>query len=195
MNIYQRTMEYLSEGERLPSRNGPIIWRSMNSSYYPQSVLRWMTERFIDQDVLKPQQEAFLKGGPMPVNPKWNLPTDNPYHKAFFEDGGLERVIKVLSADRLSRHAVITIPTTDNPPPCWLSFSFYLIDGYKLCLSGHSRSLDMWNGLPYDLLVFNEAIKIVTAHLRLAPGALTVAAPMGHIYEDDLPDVKRMLTL
>jgi thymidylate synthase len=75
---------------------------------------------------------------------------------------------------------------------CWESFIFTLIDG-KLHMTFRMRSLDIFFGLPYDILIAWTIQMAAAAELGVEQGQLTFSVTNPHIYMDDVDNIKRML--
>jgi thymidylate synthase len=110
----------------------------------------------------------------------------------------MERIRQILENDPFSRAAVVSIWDPDydlyasNPiSPCMLSFS---VKNEKLNLIIIARSSDAWVSALPEMIAFSQ-IQIRQANrLQVGVGRLMFHALSYHIYEHDLPIVKKKFT-
>lgn len=125
------------------------------------------------------------------VNPKMAQFSDDgrslagAYGVRFAEQ--LNYVLRALSADPLTRQAIIEIWRPEPPPsrdiPCTLSWQFLQRDGV-LHLAATMRSSDAWLGVPYDAFSFAVVLQYVAGLAGFQPGRVTMTLGSSHIYEE-----------
>lgn len=188
MNSYQTTLDYtLSNGEEIDTRTGRVLFNLSSCTFFNQSTINWMRRTVIqDQELLREQLITFRAGQPQPLDARWGIDkNDTGYGKHFYTDGGVERIINELRADPNSRRAVLFVPGNTDYVPCWMSFSFH-IKQRRLGMLAHARSVDLINGLPSDLIIFNSALRDIANALAIEPGAIGAAMGNPHIYLSDV---------
>lgn len=110
----------------------------------------------------------------------------------------LDNIVEILTADRNSRRAFISIfdPSKDHRDtrdcPCITSMQFLIRDESLICMS-HMRSQDIVLGMPYDIGWMTLMQELVAGRLgcQLGPYIHTVASM--HIYEQDVDRVNHWL--
>lgn len=71
---------------------------------------------------------------------------------------------------------------TSKNVPCPVGFSVYVL-GARVHMSVFLRSLDVFVGLPYDVMDFSLLLKAFADELDLNPGTLRTTAAHAHLYE------------
>jgi len=112
------------------------------------------------------------------------------YGSYWFGKHGVANILKLLTADPMSRRAVIPMYGTDvdhmdidaKDVPCTLAIEFRLRNG-RLNARAIMRSQDILWGMANDLPTFSFLQEIVATLLNAEIGTLTVAAGSFHVYE------------
>jgi thymidylate synthase len=112
------------------------------------------------------------------------------YGKQLLDFNGVNQIknlIKQIKQDRFSRRNLYMMwnpKDVDNMqlPPC--HYSFQLV-GYKdkLDIVVSMRSLDLFIGLPYDMLMYSIILSAICKEVNLKPGEVIINAADCHIYE------------
>jgi len=124
----------------------------------------------------------------------------------------INNLIKDIKQDKLSRRNLYLMWNPSDTkkmglPPC--HYSFQLI-GYneRLDIVVTMRSLDLFIGLPYDILMYSIILLSICNELKITPGEVVINAADCHLYEShvskasiyanrtkkQLPTVKKMTT-
>ena len=110
----------------------------------------------------------------------------------------IETIINLLTADPLSRRAVININTpnkrvkTTKDEPCTIALQFLIRDN-KLNCTGIMRSNDIYLGFPYDVAFFTELQKYVADRLNIKCGSYTHFVVSMHLYDRHYEEVANMV--
>lgn len=111
----------------------------------------------------------------------------------------LQKVIKILKDDPLSRRAKININfpnkhvDTTKDEPCTMSLHF-MIRKNKLDCTAIMRSNDIWFGFPYDIAFFTELQKYIARELNVGYGIYTHFAVSFHMYDRDADKLNEIVT-
>lgn len=99
-----------------------------------------------------------------------------------------EHVKKLLTADPLSRQAVIHIKDASNVPtkdtPCTVALQYNIREN-KLHATTFMRSNDIWLGFPYDVFAFTCLQIKMAMELGVEVGTYTHISGSLHLYERD----------
>lgn len=120
------------------------------------------------------------------------------YSEQLFNFNGvnqLEEVIKSLKTSPLSRRHVISLWRPDRFEDislhcCHYSYQFYIRDGKYLDMIWNQRSVDIMIGLPSDIILAYLWVKLLSSHLNLLPGEVTMSLGDCHIYEEHISGAK-----
>jgi thymidylate synthase len=110
----------------------------------------------------------------------------------------IENVVELLREKPSSRQAIIQlfnaedILKTYNDIPCTCTMQFFVRKG-SLELITHMRSNDAFIGLPHDVFAFTFMQELIARRLRLKLGSYKHMAGSLHVYESDIPKVKKFL--
>lgn len=78
-------------------------------------------------------------------------------------------------------------------PPCHYGFQVLVING-KLHLNWNQRSVDLFIGLPYNILFYGTLLACLAHQFNLEPGTLTGFLGDTHIYENHLKAVDEYMS-
>jgi len=109
----------------------------------------------------------------------------------------LKNAIETLKTDPSNRRILISAwnPSQINEcalPPCHTHFYFYSNNGYLSC-QFYMRSIDMFLGLPFDLIIYGTLTHIIAKACNLKPKELVFSGGDMHIYENHIEAVKTQL--
>jgi len=99
----------------------------------------------------------------------------------------LQRMLDGLYKDPHGRRHVMT---TFDPiekaclPPCHLLCQFFASSRGKLDCTVYLRSLDLIHGLPSDVILYAGLMCLISNHIEMMPGKLTIFIGDCHIYEN-----------
>lgn len=74
-------------------------------------------------------------------------------------------------------------------PPCHYSFQF-VVSGKRADIIVSMRSLDLFVGLPYDMIMYASILESFSQELNLKSGSVIINAGSAHIYEEHIEAVK-----
>jgi thymidylate synthase len=115
--------------------------------------------------------------------------------------GGVDQIhnlIRLLRKKPSSRQAVIQIFNAEDllkdyeDIPCTCTLQFLIRKGYLHAII-HMRSNDAFVGLPHDVFAFTFLQEILARTLGVKLGTYKHAVGSLHVYDDDLPKVKRFI--
>ena len=197
LNPYQTILSFTLEGERRETRTGPTYFKAPYSTYFHHFDLEFIEKKVVDPVKAQKYVSDFINARVQDTPDQWGIaqPT-NAYGKVFFTDGWLEYCINELKKDAFTRQAAIYVPGDFKTGflPCFTSFAFTIKHG-RVSMSLFSRSVDLINGLPYDLLAFRAALYIVSDRLGMLPNFMICQMASPHIYEQDVQEARRIIAL
>jgi hypothetical protein len=195
INPYIQNLRFtVDDGVEQKTRSGTVLFKAPMCTFFNPRDIAFMRS-LCDEELLEQQIAAFKMGQAAPVPDGWNIASnDKGYGHHFYTEGWLEHVICTLEADAKSRQAVIYIPGDFRTGymPCWMSFSF-IVKFERLNMMMHSRSVDLIKGLPYDINVFNYALRGAAHALGVAPGYIAASMGNPHIYIEDVPLAEKLI--
>ena len=109
----------------------------------------------------------------------------------------IKKMVEILKDDPLSRRAVLNINVPNEnvietkDEPCTIFLQFLIRDG-RLNTTAGMRSNDIWFGLPYDIIFFNEVQKQIARELNIEPGSISLFDTSLHAYEKDLKSISNL---
>ncbi len=194
------------EGKSQDSRDGEVVGEVINAitvvndptRFIVTSPIRKMPMRYAVGELLWYLSANNSLSAIKPFSTVWERMSDDGetvnsnYGEKIFSHFGFDQweyVKKVLTADPLSRQAVIHIrepkdfvkePTKDMP--CTLTLQFLLRDN-KLNLTVNMRSNDIWTGFPYDCFNFCAFQNLMAMELGVEVGTYTHIAGSLHLYK------------
>jgi thymidylate synthase len=127
--------------------------------------------------------------------------TGSSYGARVFGDGSgrrgqWDRVLQELRADPSTRRAVLYFPNFEKSSredvACAISLQFVLRGG-RLDALATMRSNDAMLGMPYDVFFFSMLQEMVATELGAQLGQYHHVAGSLHIYENDVPQAKRIV--
>ncbi len=116
-------------------------------------------------------------------------------------NGEIDQISKVIadikSNPNSRRHIVSTWNVADidkmRLPPCHMLYQFYVRDG-KISCAVNMRSVDLFLGLPFDIVDYALITQMVAQVTNLIPGELVFFLGDTHIYMNHLEQVKLQIT-
>lgn len=116
------------------------------------------------------------------------------YSEQLFNFNGvnqLETIIKSLKTQPHARRHVISLWRPDRFEDislhcCHYSYQFYVTNGKELNMIWNQRSVDTMIGLPSDIILAYLWVKLLSSHLRLKPGVITMNLGDCHIYSEHI---------
>jgi len=208
--------DVLKNGEMVKGRNGNmLITNFFNFTIYPEAdTIPVLSYRKIHYPSAFGELAALLNGvknesdfKKFGVNywHKWSDQNGNlnlDYSNQLMENGQLQFVIDNLKKDKetneTGRKHLVSLWNYDNVKSgdlslecCWELFIFTLVNG-KLNMTFRMRSLDIFFGLPYDILLAWTLQRIVATELDVEIGVIDFAISNPHIYEEYIEDCKRL---
>lgn len=110
----------------------------------------------------------------------------------------VSNIIKILSAKKTSRQAVIQLFSSDDilerheDTPCTCTLQFLVRDS-KLMLYTSMRSNDAYKGLPHDVFSFTMLQELIARELNLGLGEYGHYVSSLHIYTSDIDNINQYL--
>lgn len=156
--------------------------RNFNLKYLKREMLWYVKADPYDLSIA----EHAAQWGKIVANGKLN----SNYGSYWFGKYGVSNVVKLLTADPMSRRAVIPMYGTDidhmdleaKDVPCTLAIEFRIRNG-RLNARAIMRSQDILWGMANDLPTFSFLQEIVATLLNAEMGTLTVTAGSFHVYD------------
>ncbi len=116
-------------------------------------------------------------------------------------DGEIDQITKIISEIKTNpdsrRHVVSTWNVADidkmRLPPCHMIYQFYVNEGRVSC-AVNMRSVDLFLGLPFDIVDYALLTKMVAQVTNLVPNELVFFLGDTHIYKNHLDQVRCQLT-
>jgi len=113
------------------------------------------------------------------------------------ETDQLEDVIEQIRENPDSRRHLISLwnPNEINEttlPPCHYSFQFFVENG-SLHILINMRSTDLFLGLPYDLMMYNEVLNYVGLMAGFKPGKIKFMMADAHVYDNHKDAIREYL--
>lgn len=110
----------------------------------------------------------------------------------------LQDTINMIKTDPESRRLLVTAwnPSAKDAmilPPCHWAFEFY-VDGEYLNCKWHQRSVDVFLGLPFNIVSYALLLKIVAKITGYKAGTLIGDLTNVHIYNDHREQVEELLS-
>lgn len=126
---------------------------------------------------------------------RWKKPTGTPW---VFEIDQLQATINQIQENPDSRRHLVSawnVAEVDQMalPPCHYAYQFYVVDGKISCLCV-MRSVDLFLGLPFDIVDYGLLLMMVGQICDLEPHELIFQLGDCHIYNNHIEQVKLQLT-
>jgi thymidylate synthase len=102
----------------------------------------------------------------------------------------LKHVIEEAKANKYSRRLLCSMWNPSDLskmalPPCHYSFQFVIANN-KADIVVSMRSLDLFIGLPYDMVMYASILQSFSNELNLVPNEVVINAANAHIYEEHI---------
>lgn len=121
-------------------------------------------------------------------------------HGNLIEQQGIDQILELLKEAKNNPNSRRLLVSAWNPlalhqmslPPCHWSFEIY-IDGDFIDLKWHQRSVDTFLGLPFNISSYGLLLCIFASYLGKTPRTLEGDLTNVHIYENHIPQCKKLL--